>query len=117
MAKAAKKVREAADCHLSEAMKEKVTVAVRKLIGKGRAVEGIVRSSLSPNFGMYIWYGIDNGKVVSVTGFDSELKAEFKDESSWAAKEWKKIQRRRHSREEKLAAKAAAAAKKAEAAK
>jgi hypothetical protein len=115
MAKA-KKVREAKDCHLSEAQKEKVTRVVRELIGKGRAVEGIVRSSLSPKHGMYIWYGIDNGKVVSVTGFDSDkLTAEFKDESSWAVKEWRKLQFKRHRRQEKLAAKLAKqeAAKKA----
>lgn len=117
-AKKAAKPKEAGECHLTESQKEKVTQAVRKLIGAKAAVEGIVRSSLNPSYGLYIWYGIDNGKVVSVRGFDSaEIVAEYKEESSWAVKEWKKIQARRQRREEKAAKKADnAAAKKAQAA-
>src|SRR5436305_11866553 len=99
---------EAKDAHLSEATKERVSVAVRKLIGKGRAVEGIVRSSLSPKYGMYIWYGLDNGKVVGVTiNEGGEVKVEFKADDSWAVREWKKVQFKRARREEKLAAKRA----------
>jgi len=61
-----RKPKEAGDCHLNEEMKEEVTKAVRKLIGPKAAVEGIVRSSLNPKWNLYIWYGLDNGKVVSV---------------------------------------------------
>lgn len=107
-AKKAAKPKEAGDCHLSDAVKEKVTQAVRKLIGAKAAVEGIVRSSLNPKYGQYIWYGLDNGKVVKVLGFGSdEIVASYMPEDSWAFKAWKRIQAARLRREEK-AAKAAA---------
>jgi hypothetical protein len=98
-----RKPKEAGDCHLSEEKKEEVTKAVRKLIGPRAAVEGIVRSSLNPKWNLYIWYGLDNGKVVSVN-IGEEITAKFKEDDSWAVKEWKRIQARRLRREEKAKA-------------
>jgi hypothetical protein len=82
-AKAERKPQEAGDCHLSEEMKEEVTRAVRKLIGPKAAVEGIVRSSLNPKWNLYIWYGLDNDKVVSVN-IGKEVTAKYKEDDSWA---------------------------------
>ena len=97
--------KEAGECHLSEAKKEAVSVAVRKLIGKGVSVEGIVRSSLNPKYGMYIWYGLSDLRVVSVQPDKSPVVVAFKDESSWACREWKKLWAKRLRREEKTKAK------------
>jgi hypothetical protein len=105
-AKKERKPKEAGDCHLNEEMKEEVTTAARKLIGPNAAVEGIVRSSLNPKWNLYIWYGLDNGKVVSVNiGKEKEVTAKYKEDDSWAVKEWKRIQARRLRREEKAKAK------------
>jgi len=103
-AKTAPKPKEAGDCHLSDAKQEEITKAVRRLIGSKAAVEGIVRSSLNPKWNLYIWYGLDNGKVVSVN-IGKEVTAKFKEDDSWAVKEWKRIQARRLCREEKAKAK------------
>ena len=92
------------------------TKAVRKLIGPNRAVEGIVRSCLNPKYQLYVWYGLDNGKVVSVN-IGKEVTAKYKEDDSWAVKEWKRIQARRLRREEKAKAKFDKEEKAAEAAK
>lgn len=77
-----------------------VAKAVRKLSPKA-AVEGIVRSSLNPKCTLHIWHGLDNGKVVSVN-IGKEVNGQYKEEDSWAVKEWKRVQARRLRREEKL---------------
>jgi len=84
--------------HLSDAKKEEISVLTRKLIGKGVSVEGIVRSSLNDKYGLYIWYGCSDGRVVNVR--PKKMTAEF-DADSWAVREWKRIWAKRLRHEEK----------------
>jgi hypothetical protein len=84
-------------------------VHIDELVNKTRgkaAVEGVYKSSLSPNFSRYIWYGMSDGRVLSVN--PDAMTTRWLDASSKSAKGWVKMQ----ARAERLAERRAEAAKK-----
>jgi restriction endonuclease Mrr len=74
--------------HLSPAKLEEITVAVRKLIGKGRVIEKKLKSSLNPKYSRYVWLAVDNGQVVHVN-IDSMTTC-YLAETSSTVKAWRR---------------------------
>ncbi len=101
--KAKRKAGDSAEAHLSSQKLTAINELVRKEIGKGRAVEGVFKSSLSDKYTKYIWYGIDNGTVLSVN--PDTMTTRWLDENSRSVKLWQKAQRAAIKREEKAAKK------------
>ncbi len=101
--KAKRKAGDSAEAHLSPQKLTAINELVRKEIGKGRAVEGVFKSSLSDKYTKYIWYGIDNGTVLSVN--PDTMTTRWLDENSRSVKLWQKAQRASVKREEKAAKK------------
>lgn len=101
-AKPAKKAEREERTEISAQKQVHIDELVNKTRGKA-AVEGVYKSSLSPNFSRYIWYGMSDGRVLSVN--PDAMTTRWLDPVSKSAKGWLKMQ----ARAEKLAEKREAA--------